>query len=241
MIHKDDSFSLSALVLAKREDAVLATGVLASHGFDVIDVDNAAAALEFCKRRRFDLAVCDAEISGTMGLTANSWSRPRVTIGLLPSVDRPTGARLQFVLGKPLSTLLLSKTVRAAFAPIAADRRLTIRKRVCIKAAKCKVVHNSEARSLPAVLVANLSSAGMCLQAKEMLPQQATVEVEFALPAGTSDVRLVGRVVWAHSSGQCGVKFSRLDPGEQQKLEDWLDAVLPRSCPLGTRVQIEEI
>ena len=231
MIHKDDSFILSALVLAKREDAVLAAGVLASHGFEVTDVDNAAAALEFCKGRRFDLAVCDAEISGTMGLTANSWSRPRVTIGLLPSVDSHTGARLQFVLGKPLSTLLLSKTVRAAFAPIAADRRLTIRKRVCIKAAKCKVVHNSEARSLPAVLVANLSSAGMCLQAEEMLPQQATVEVVFALPGGGSQVRLGGQVVWTHSSGQCGIKFSEVDRGEQRKLENWLDAVLPVVAP----------
>ena len=227
MIHNGDTFSLSALVLANRDDAVLATGVLASHGFEVIDADNADAALELCRRRRFDLAVCDAEISGTMGITANSWSRPRVTIGLLPSIDSPTGARLQFVLGKPLNMQLFSKTVRAAFAPIAADRRLTIRKRVCIKASKCRVVDNSGGRSFPTVTVANLSSAGMCLQAEEMLPQQATVEVEFELPWGSSQVRLIGRVVWAHSSGQCGVKFSGLDTGEQQKLDNWLDAVLP--------------
>jgi len=231
MIHNGDSFSLSALVLANRDDAVLATGVLASHGFEVIDTDNAAAALEFCRQRRFDLAVCDAEISGTMAITANSWSRPRVTIGLLPSIDSPTGARLQFVLSKPLKMQLFSKTVRAAFAPIAADRRLTIRKRVCIKTSKCRVVDNSGERSVPTATVANLSSAGMCLQAEEMLPQQATVEVVFALPGGGSQVRLGGQVVWTHSSGQCGIKFSEVDRGEQRKLENWLDAVLPVVAP----------
>jgi PilZ domain len=226
MIHNDEPLNLSALVLANDSDAVPVRAVLASHGYEVVDVENSSAAMELCKHQRFDLAVCDDDISGAMGITMNSWSRPRVTIGLLPAINRRTAARLQFVLRKPVNTELFAKTVKAALAPIAADRRLTMRKKVYIKAAECTVNLGSDRRPIASVTIANLSSTGVCLQAPEILPRNATVELQFALPGRDSHVRLVGQVIWARDSGQCGVRFSKLDSSEQGKLEAWLDAVL---------------
>src|SRR5690242_15141685 len=59
--------ALSALVLSNPESATLVESVLAAHGFQVVSAHDAATAMDLCKRQRFDLAVYDTEISGTLG------------------------------------------------------------------------------------------------------------------------------------------------------------------------------
>jgi len=231
MAHAVEVAALSALVLSNPENAALVRNVLVAHGFQVLYVDDAISALEVCKHRRFDLAVYDTEINGTLGLAGNGSPPflPRVTIGLLPATDRPISARLHFLVRKPIGKELLSRTVKAAFAPIAADRRASLRQQVSVPASECTVFHHGGRRKLEAVRVVNLSLTGMCLQAPEMLPQHSLIEAGFTLPETDLVVRTVGTVVWAHSSGRCGVRFGELDYNEQQKLENWLDGVLPGS------------
>lgn len=226
-----DMATLSALVLSNPESATLVESVLAAHGFRVVSADNAATAMDLCKRQRFDLAVYDTEISGTLGLTGNGSPAflPRIAIGLLPATDRPISARLHFLVRKPVGTELFSRTVKAAFAPIAADRRASLRQQVSVSASDCTLFHHGGRRKMEGVRVVNLSLTGMCLHAQEMLPQGASMEAAFTLPGTDLLVRTIGRIVWAHLSGRCGVQFGRLDSPEQQKLEDWLDAVLPDS------------
>jgi hypothetical protein len=73
--------------------------------------------------------------------------------------------------------------------------------------------------------VLNLSLTGLCLQAHEMLPQEALLETVFRLPSSHLTVQLAGRVVWSHASGRSGVKFVNLDSSNQHKLEDWADSM----------------
>jgi PilZ domain-containing protein len=224
-----EAASLSALVLSHPQNAGLVKTVLVAHGFEVVDTSDASTALNLCKHRRFDLGVYDTEINGTLALATNPGPAflPRVTIGLLPATDKPVSARLHFLVRKPVGTALLSKTVKAAFAPIAADRRARLRQQVSVAATECIVLDRACRKTLSGVRVVNLSLTGMCLHAPEMLPQHASLEATFVLPGTDLLVHVAGNVVWAHSSGRCGVQFGQLHSHDQRELENWLDSVLP--------------
>jgi hypothetical protein len=223
-----ESAALSALVLANVHSAELVTKVLRSHNFDVVDTGNAMTASELCKHRRFDLGIYDGDVSGALGLAEPSGmsSLPRVAIGLLPAAGRDSaGTRLHFVVRKPIDPELFAKTVKAAFAPIACDRRLSFRHEALIDVSFCSLKHREKSRVLSGARILNLSLTGLCIQAGEMLPQEAVLETVFRLPSSNSTIQLIGKVVWSHSSGRSGVKFMNLDTSDQRKLEDWADSM----------------
>jgi len=107
--------SLSALVLAPTESALVSKTILKSNGFEVKEARDASSASELCRHRRFDLGVYDDCVHGAMELAGNTRcsSLPRVSIGLLKNA---TGAfpRLHFILPKPLRTEVFSRTIKAA-------------------------------------------------------------------------------------------------------------------------------
>lgn len=222
---------LSALVLANDDDAVVVNRVLASHGFNVARAADAGIAVELCRKERFDLAVYGYDIDGALELAGirRPSSRPRVAVGLFPEkeVRKPAGTRLHFIVRKPFTGDLFAKTVKAAYGPIAADRRASFRHQVNIPVSSCTLLHRGELRSLHGGIVVNLSQTGMCLQTMEMLPQTASIELDFVVPGTQLTVRVTGTVLWAHASGRGGIKFTHVDSEEQRKLEDWLDSMLP--------------
>lgn len=217
---------LSALVLAQLEIAFLANDVLRSHGFEIKQAGDAPSAGELCRHRRFDLGVYDDSVHGAMELagSGHSASLPRVSIGLLKNGIR-VFPRLHFVLPKPLRTEVFSKTVRAALAPIAADRRQSFRHCAHIDVESCSLLQGGLARKLSGVKIVNLSLTGLCLEAAEMLPQSAMIELEFALGSSGTKVCLTGTVVWSHTSGRAGIKLRHVRRDDQLRLEDWVDAM----------------
>ena len=216
--------SLSALVLAEPESAQVADTVLRSKGFEVKEARDASSASELCRHRRFDLGVFDDSVHGAMELAGSvrSSSLPRVSIGLLKNATR-VFPRLQFILPKPLSTELFSRTIKAALAPIAADRRQSYRHEAHIDVASCSLLHTGRTRALQGAKLVNLSLTGLCLQASEMLPQAANVNLAFTLPSSQINLCLSGMVVWAHASGRAGIKLMHLHSNDQRRLEDWAD------------------
>lgn len=224
---------LSALVLSGNAEAVLVNRVLESHGFRVERAQNAKAAETLCRGERFDLAVYDHSVTGAMELAGPRCpaSRPRVTVGILP----PAGAsekeskRLHFVVRKPFSSDLFARTVKAAYGPIAADRRVSFRHQVRIAISSCTLDHHGERRSIHSAHMVNISQTGMCLQTTEMLPQNAGLELDFAVPQRQVVLQVQGTVMWSHASGRAGVRFGQLEPADQRNLEDWLDSLAPTS------------
>jgi PilZ domain-containing protein len=217
----------SALLLANPAIVTLVKRVLLSHGFDVLDMSDVGGASNLAKQRRFDLAVYDEDVRGALELADNSnTSLHRVAIGLVSEgwggVPR---AHLHFVMRKPLDADLLGKTVKAAFAPIAADRRSSFRHDTDIPLISTLLHNGRSSRSLSGVRIVNLSLTGVCLEAGEMLPQQARVELVFQLPGDSGRIRIAGRVVWSHSSGRSGVQFTAIHSSDQHKLEDWADTI----------------
>jgi len=217
---------LSALVLAQPESALVSNAILRSNGFEVKEPRDACSARELCRHRRFDLAVYDESLDGAMDLAAGGYasSLPRVSIGLLMNPAR-VSPRLHFVLPKPLSGEVFSRTVKAALAPIAADRRQRFRHEAHIDVTSCSLLHGGRVLLLSGVTVVNLSLTGLCLQASEMLPQSATVNLAFTLPFSQINVCLSGTVVWAHASGRAGIQLTHVHGDDQRRLEDWVDGV----------------
>jgi DNA-binding response OmpR family regulator len=227
MLRPADPPGFSALLLANAAHAGMVKRILQSHGFDVVYLPNAPAAAQLSKQRRFDLAVYDEEVRGAMELAdySNS-SLHRVAIGLL-SEHRSisAGARLHFVMRKPLNSELLDKAVKAAFAPIAADRRASFRHEANLQSAWCCLHYLENTRDLHGAMIVNLSLTGLCVQTKEMLPQNSRIEFVLPLPPPYGRVHLFGKVVWSHSSGRSGVRFTDIDASNQRKLEDWADSM----------------
>ena len=222
-----ESPGFSALLLAKADHAAVVKRVLVSHGFDVLYLANAVAASELSKHRRFDLAIYDEDVRGALELGDHSGaSLHRVGIGLLAeSRSNSAGARLHFTMRKPLNTDLLDKTVKAAFAPIAADRRASFRHDADIKEVSCVLHQFGKSRDLNGATVVNLSLTGLCIQANEMLPQSSRIELVFSLPSSYGEVHLFGEIIWSHSCGRSGVKFTSISPLHRHKLEDWADTM----------------
>ncbi|HET9183668.1 MAG TPA: PilZ domain-containing protein [Candidatus Angelobacter sp.] len=202
----------------------MAKRILLSHGFDVLYLPNAAAASS--QRRRFDLAIYDEEVRGALELADYSnKSLHRVAIGLLSEVRSSLGAPLHFVLRKPIAAELLDKAVKAAFAPIAADRRASFRHDANIQIVSCLLHHGDNSRHLRSATIVNVSLTGLCMQTNEMLPQHAKIEFVLPLPSPYGRVRVAGRVVWSHTSGRSGIKFTTVHAPDQRKLEDWADSL----------------
>jgi response regulator RpfG family c-di-GMP phosphodiesterase len=228
---KSSSPSYTALVLSDHPDAVLMKAVLESHGFRVAKATDVASAEILCRSERFDLAVYDQHVAGALDLAGmkSPSSRPRVAVGLVQAMQfrDVVGKRLHLVLRRPFTEGELSKTVKAAYGPIAADRRLNFRHEVNLKADSCNLLHRGELRTLTEVVIVNFSLTGMCLQTREMLPQTGRVHMSFVIPGEDVALRVAGTVIWAHACGRCGIKFNQLDSGAQRKLEGWVDSMLP--------------
>lgn len=217
----------SALLVANPSSVILVKRVLLSHGFEVLDMTDAAGACNLAKQRRFDLAVYDEDVRGALELADyNNTSLHRVAIGLL-SEGRGCSPRahLHFVMRKPLDPGLIDKAVKAAFAPIAADRRSSFRHATDVLLISTLLHDGENSRSLPGARIVNLSLTGVCIEASEMLPQQARVELVFPLPGHSGTMHIAGRVVWSHTSGRSGVKFTAIRPSDQHTLEDWADTM----------------
>jgi hypothetical protein len=230
-----ESQGFSALLLAKANCATLAKEILLSHGFDVLSLSNAAAASEQSKHRRFDLAVYDEEVRGALEVADyNNKSLHRVAIGLLSRNRSSLGTPLHFVLRKPLSAELLDKAVKAAFAPIAADRRTSFRHDANIQIVSCLLHHGDRSRHLQGATVVNISLTGLCMETNEMLPQHSRIEFMLPLPFAYGRVRVAGRVVWSHTSGRSGIKLTDIAAADQRRLEDWADAMYGKTEPVAT-------
>ena len=235
---------LSGLILTSHQHSGLVRKVLEAHGFEVATPPDTGVAQKLCARRQFDLGVYDEDIVGALDFADSSFaSKPRIAVGLL-AAEKPAQVlgRLHFWLHKPLTSDLLAKTVKAAYGPIAANRRESCRRNVRIKAAECNISHRGELRTLADLRILNLSLTGLCLETAEMLPQGATVELRFTLPESRVAVQLVGTVMWAHASGRGGIKFDQLDSAEHLKLRHWFDSVLSilEEFPAETGVALAE-
>lgn len=220
---------LSALIFSSDPHTISrTTRILESHGFEVKRTDNHSAAEQLCRSSRFDLALYDLGCTGWNELL-HLRSAPRVVIGLAgPAQLRSALAKgIHFLLQKPFSDDLFTKTIKAAYGTIATDRLRSFRHQVSITPTSCKLFGDSQIKSLEKSRIVNLSQTGLCLETAEMLVQGSVLHVNFRLPGSGALIEMKATVIWAHASGRAGIKITEFICGSESLYNAWLTAMLP--------------
>lgn len=222
----------SALILSQdRETLRVINKAFEEYGLEANVVHNVREANELVKDRRFDLAVCDYDSPGTQQLAYldpdSAW-RGMVFALVRQGQFNKVHGRVHLTMPKPLTQGLFSKGLRAAYTTMAYERRAALRYPVEVDAAWVEVVSHDSQSQLNWTKVLNVSRSGMCLETKELLPQDVTVRITFELPQNGGLINVEGDVVWVKAPGKAGVRFRHLPATSQKRLTDWLEAKMPR-------------
>jgi CheY-like chemotaxis protein len=205
--------------------------VLDEHGVNVKVAATAPAAGQLLKPSRFDLAILDNDVPGALELAALriSTAAPKMIFALVRGVkeNEIRDKRVHFIVQKPFSSDLFSRSIRAAYGPMMRERRVGYRHHVKIVPTACTLIHDAEQRALAKSTILDLSQTGFCMQTGEMLPQHAAVRIEYPPPDNSGLIHAAGSVMWTQASGRTGIKFTNIPIAERASLNAWLESILP--------------
>jgi hypothetical protein len=225
------SAPLSAFILSDNPFTIEATKkVLESHRFRVTTSEQAAVPVELCRRTRYDLAVYDDDYATASEMAVTQFpSAPHVVLKLVGKnkLHQSPAARFHFLVQKPFTGDLFSKTIRAAYGIVALGRRARFRQQVSIMAISSRLVHEANTNQLNSARIINVSYAGMCLETPSMLPQGAQIDLSFPASELGTTINVTGTVAWTHISGRAGIKLVKENSLEDRAFETWLASILP--------------
>lgn len=72
------------------------------------------------------------------------------------------------------------------------------------------------------VVSVNLSSSGIGVRQMLSLKFAGIVDIEFSLPGSAEKMKLKGRITWADSLGNAGIRFVSVPRSAQQSIDDWI-------------------
>ena len=78
--------------------------------------------------------------------------------------------------------------------------------------------------TIAAALTLNLSHGGIAIRTTSPLEQNGKVRVRFRMPGSKMDVDAEGRVAWSDRRVGMGVQFEKVDPADQQAIDEFVDA-----------------
>jgi hypothetical protein len=228
------------LLLPEEASLVMAKRVMERFGISVHPVSTILEAEKILHSTRLDLAICDFDVPCAADLSLlQASSRWRgLCIGLMPTaqLDHSIHKRIQIRVPKPVSIDMLVRSLKASYTSIAQQRIATYRHSVPVKLASGTLSHRGWQRTLHQVSVLNVSQTGLCLNSAEPLPHGASVTMSLVLPETSYSLHATGNVVWSHNSGRAGIAFERSDCPEMKKLQERLNALLPRELGIMARV-----
>ena len=229
----------SALVICNDPSMVsMAYKALEDQGMAVKVAKTAMAADLLLQKNRFDLALLDNDVPGAMQLAGDE--KENVPKMVFAMVQRSKAAemyqrRVHFIVQKPFTADLLSRSLRAAFGVMLRERRASFRHLVDITAVHCMAIKDKETKSLGSAVIVDISATGLCLHTREALQQGTMVQLTIPVPDGRDPIEVQGIVVWNQSTGESGMKFARMAPSEKQKLSAWLESMMPYDMELQPR------
>jgi DNA-binding response OmpR family regulator len=226
--------------------------ILEEHGVSVKVVVSVSAAEQLIRTTKFDLGVFDHDVPDALNLAVwrGASTNPKMVFAMVrgANLNEVGGKRVQFVLQKPFTADLFARTLRAAYGAMIRDRRVAFRHPVQIKPATSALIQKQGNQNLQSSMIVDISQTGLCIQTQEILPQGATLQIDFQLPDGNDVVHTTGSVMWTRASGRTGIKFIQVPAAEQKSLIAWLDGMLPyemesvpRIVPPGARQDRPEL
>jgi CheY-like chemotaxis protein len=206
--------------------------VLQDFGINVHSASSVLEAAQFMRSRRLDLAIFDYDLPWVDQLAclepSTHWRGVAVALLSQKLPNTSVGKRVHFTLPKPVNPDLLARALKASYTNMAQQRIATYRHAVAARVLSGTVNHRGWQRMLHQVNVLNLSQTGLCLNAAEPLPQGASLTMSLLLPEISYSMHASGSVIWSHSSGRTGVAFERSACPEMKRLQERLNAWLPR-------------
>src|ERR1700731_1728499 len=227
------------LLLPEKASLDAASRVMQRVGISVVAASSLLEVEKIMNNTRLDLAICDFEVPFACELSllqpSSRWRG--LCIGLMPTarLDQSRLKRVQISVTKPVSVNVLVRSLNASYTNIAQQRIAAYRHTLPVKLISGTLAHRGRQRTLHQVSVLNVSQTGLCLNAAEPLPHGASVTLSLGLPETPLSVHASGNVVWSHSSGRAGVAFERSDCPEMKKLQERLNAWLPRELGMVAR------
>ncbi len=223
----------SALLLLPDQQSVsMMKRVFEGFGMKIHTATTVQEADQLLHSTRLDLAVCDFDVPRADELfLLQPHTRWRgVTVGLMSSarLNQSSHKRIQFRVPKPVSVDMLVRSLKASYTSMARQRIATYRHTVPVKLIAGTLNHRGWQRTLHQVNVVNVSQTGLCLNSTEPLPHGASINMNLVLPESSYSLHATGNVVWSHTSGRAGIAFERSACPEMKKLQERLNAWLPR-------------
>jgi uncharacterized protein (TIGR02266 family) len=77
--------------------------------------------------------------------------------------------------------------------------------------------------TIAAALTLNLSKGGVAIRTMSPLEQGAKAKVRFRLPGSKTDIEAESRVAWSDRRVGMGLQFERVEPSEQQAVDEFVD------------------
>src|SRR5271166_5598345 len=121
-----------------------------------------------------------------------------------------------FVLQRPLSSVAVNHTLRAAFGMVVRERRRYFRCPIAIPA----FVRARQPEDLICQTV-NISEGGIAIRVSTTLDSDSAL-VRFSLPGRANQLFAETRVVWRGHGGLVGLQFQSLAAPQKSELQEWL-------------------
>lgn len=227
------------LLLPDQQSHGMMKRVFESFGINVHAASGVGEADQMARGARIDLAICDFDVprADQLALLQPSTRWRGVAVGLMPSarLDQSSHKRVQLRVPKPVSVDMLVRSLKASYTSMAQQRIATYRHTVPVKLIAGMLNHRGWQRSLHQVNVLNVSQTGLCLNSAEPLPHGASVTMSLVLPESSFSLHASGNVVWSHTSGRAGIAFERSACPEMKRLQERLNAWLPRELGMVAR------
>lgn len=231
--------SLEALIISKDKTAVAAfRRVLQANSIRVNVSASAEAAHKELIGKAYDAVIIDCDdLDGGVNILHDirqiENNRKAVVFTLLHGNTSSKDAYdmgSNFVLKKPLSASMISRTVQAGRGLIMSDRRRHFR---CPVGAVAKLKYGRK----PAIegTVLNVSDSGMAVLIDAKETPSGKIKVNFQLPEATSSPSISGvcLIQWA-SAGKLGLRFIEMEPESKLELNRWLTRKIQSAPHMGT-------
>jgi CheY-like chemotaxis protein len=213
-----DQFAIQTEVCT---DVAHATRLLNRRKFDavVLDLGLGGKAQEILERIRFSPS---NETTVTFAITDGGGPAPKLQI------------RPNFIMEKPLSEALVSRTLKAAFGLIVRECRRYFRCPLVVSAAiESKGTEDVSCQTL------NISEGGLAVSVPSRLTPGAHVKVRFALPGQKMHFNIESEICWCDDKQRAGLQFLSLTTEQQVELQQWLSERLEQSLPESVSRQFE--
>ena len=175
------------------------------------------------KKSKVDALIVDCDNLGTRSFlrklrTTSAGPAPIVIASGSPNGTGLRGTGATFVVEKPVSVEQAVRTLSAARNLILNERLRYYREDLDLPA---WIIRDSGEKMRARVM--NVSKGGSKIVSDYPLSSSEAIQLKFSLPKIKTSIQAAGRVAWADSRGNAGIRFLQIEPQAQKRLQLWVE------------------